>query len=365
MSVAKQKTRWYLFPFAFLYGFIVSVRNRLFDFKILQSCEFEIPIISVGNISTGGTGKTPHVEYLIKILKEEFGICVLSRGYKRKTKKMVIAEDNSTVFDIGDEPKQIKQKFKDICVIVHKNRKDAINKIIEDENNNSNVIILDDAYQHRKVKPGLSILLIDYNRPITKDYLLPVGNLRERAWRKNRAHFIIVTKTPENIKPIERRIMEKELNIFPYQSMFFTTFKYGRFLPVFENGGNNIDISKDTHILVFTGVAVPRQLLNHLSSMTNKISHLQFADHHNYKEKDINKILNTFNSIDASNKIIVTTEKDAMRIQDCKFAGKLRNLPLFFITIEVEFLDKANKEFFNKTIINYVRTNKKHSRLYK
>ncbi len=366
MSHKKIKIRWYLFPFSFLYGLVVSIRNRMFDSKIFSSYEFDIPVITVGNISIGGTGKTPHVEYLIRTLKDECDVCTLSRGYKRKTKKFKIATKDSTVNDIGDEPKQIKQKFPEICVIVDKDRRNAINKILNDEQNNINVVILDDAYQHRKVKPGLSVLLIDYNRPITKDYLLPVGSLRERSWRKNRAHLILVTKTPKDLKPIERRIMETELNIFPYQSLFFTTFKYGEIIPVFKND-NIIDIpviNNNTTIVLITGIAMPATLVNYLKAITEKIEHIKFADHHYYKQKDISIIIDAYDKIDGKNKIIITTEKDAMRIQDCNFIDNLKNLPLFYIPIEVEFLDKSKQKDFNKIVKNYVKTNKRHGKLY-
>jgi len=366
MLQQKIKIRWYLFPFAFLYGLVVSIRNRMFDSKIFSSYEFNIPVITVGNISIGGTGKTPHVEYLVKILKDEYGVCTLSRGYKRKTNKFKIAEKNSTVKDIGDEPKQIKQKFPEICVVVDKDRRNAINKILNDEQNNINVVILDDAYQHRKVKPGLSVLLIDYNRPITKDYLLPVGSLRERSWRKNRAHLILVTKTPKDLKPIDRRIMETELNIFPYQSLFFTTFKYGKMIPVFKND-NIIDIpviDNNTTILLITGIAMPAMLVDYLKAITEKIEHLKFADHHYYKQKDINSIIDIYDKIGSQDKIMITTEKDAMRIQDCSFIDKLKNLPLFYIPIEVEFLDKSKQKNFNEIVKNYVKTNKRHGKLH-
>lgn len=366
MSFNKIKTRWYLFPFSFLYGIGVSIRNRLFDAKIFRSYEFSIPLITVGNISVGGTGKTPHVEYIVKILNNEFEVCTLSRGYKRKTKNFLIADENSTIYDIGDEPKQIKQKFPNVCVVVDADRKNAINKIINDEEKSTNVVVLDDAYQHRKVKPGLSVLLIDYNRPITKDYLLPVGSLRERSWRKNRANLIVVTKAPKDLSPIDRRIMEKELEIFPYQSLFFTTFKYGNLVPVFKNNDfSEPEITNKTNILVITGIAMPKPLLGYLGDLTKNIEHLRFADHHNYNEKDINSIIERYNNIASNEKIIITTEKDAMRIQDCKFAEKLKDLPLYFIPVEVEFLDKSNEEYFNKIVLNYVRTNKRHSKLHK
>ncbi|MFH2144261.1 MAG: tetraacyldisaccharide 4'-kinase [Bacteroidota bacterium] len=364
MSEKNIKLRWYLLPFAIIYGLITSIRNRLFDFNILKSSEFDIPVITVGNISTGGTGKTPHVEYIVKLLSEDFKVATLSRGYRRKTKGFIIASKNSTVYEIGDEPKQIKQKFNATEVVVDEKRVRGINKILEKQTDfDLHAIILDDGFQHRYVQPGISILLIDYNRPITKDYLLPVGNLRERAWRKKRANMIIVSKSPKEMKPIDGRIMEKELNIFPYQSLFFTTFKYNEIISVFGHNKYKGNL-KDIEVLLITGIAMPHPLIEHLNTFTDTINHLKFPDHYNYKNKDIESICSAFSGMSGKNKIIITTEKDAMRIQDCKFSEKLKNLPLFYIPIEVEFLDEENEKYFRKIIIEYVRKNKRHSKLH-
>ena len=197
-----------LFPLSLLYGFIIYIRNRLYDFKLLKSNSFNIPLISVGNITVGGTGKTPHIEYLVDFLKSEFNVATLSRGYKRKTKGFILSTLESTDQEIGDEPRQIKQKFPDINVAVDADRTNGINQLI-DLNKDLDMILLDDAYQHRKVNANLSILLIDYSRPIDKDYILPFGDLREQAFEKKRANIIIITKSPKDLKPINRRIFFK------------------------------------------------------------------------------------------------------------------------------------------------------------
>ncbi|MFH2095343.1 MAG: tetraacyldisaccharide 4'-kinase [Bacteroidota bacterium] len=362
MTDFKAKLRWSFLPFAMIYGLGVSIRNRLFDFKIFKSVSFDIPVICVGNISTGGTGKTPHVEYLVDLLREEFHLATLSRGYKRKSKGFIIADEKSTISDIGDEPRQILHKFPKIKVIVDKDRVHAVKKLM-DKYDDLQLIILDDGYQHRKIKPGLSILLIDYNRPITRDYLLPVGDLRERAWRKNRANLIIVSKTPENFRPIDRRIMEKELDIFPYQSLFFTSFENGSPIPLFRKQKPCKKLDKDTRILLITGIAMPGPLVSFLKEKTGHIIHLKFPDHYDFREKDFRNIIDTFSGI-RENKYIFTTEKDAMRLLDSKYCHMLENLPVFYIPVRIKFLDEENQRYFNKIVFNYVRTNKRHSRLH-
>ncbi|KPL12396.1 MAG: tetraacyldisaccharide 4'-kinase, partial [Bacteroides sp. SM23_62] len=205
----RNNLRILLYPFSLLYGLAVSIRNKLYDYSVIKSHEFPIPIISVGNITVGGTGKTPHVEYLIELLKDEFNVAVLSRGYKRKTRHFIMAGSDSGVEDIGDEPVQIKQKFPDVHVAVDRKRVNGVEQLMA-KIPDLDVVLLDDAYQHRRIKPGLSILLIDFNRPITKDRLLPAGRLREKAYEKRRGNIILVTKCPDRLKPIERQMIVKD-----------------------------------------------------------------------------------------------------------------------------------------------------------
>jgi len=207
-----------LYPFSLVYGMIVWIRNTLFDYQVIRSTEFPIPIISVGNITVGGTGKTPHIEYLVKILKEEFEVATLSRGYKRKTRNFILAGPDPDVRDIGDEPVQIKHKYPDVHVAVDRKRVNGIRELMK-RIPQLDVILLDDAYQHRSVKPGLSILLIDFNRPTWEDHLLPAGRLREQTYEKRRANIILITKCPDRLKPIERRIIVKDLRLFPFQQI--------------------------------------------------------------------------------------------------------------------------------------------------
>ncbi len=366
MVYKKSKFRWLLFPFALLYGLVVSIRNRLFDYDILEAREFDIPVISVGNITVGGTGKTPHVEYLVALLKDHFNVVTLSRGYKRKTKGFLIADKDSTVQEIGDEPKQIKMKFPDVNVTVDKKRVNGIEHIISDSfPEKADVVVLDDAYQHRWVKPGINILLIDYNRPLSEDFLLPVGTLRERPFRKNRANIIIMAKSPEKIKPIEQRIILKRLKLFPYQSLYFSTFNYLEPKPIFENSVNNQrKITKKTSVLLITGIAYPKPLKEYIQTMCSRIEHIAFSDHHEYKQTDIESIKEALADINGNDKLILTTEKDAVRLVENQYLSDELKLNLFYIPIAIQFLKEEDK-VFNKQIIDYVRKNKRNHSLHK
>jgi tetraacyldisaccharide 4'-kinase len=359
--------RIFLWPFALLYGIVVGVRNFLFDFHILKSTEFKIPVISVGNISVGGTGKTPHVEYLVSLLKEDYLPAILSRGYKRTSVGFKMATMQSTVFDIGDEPRQIKQKFPDMPVAVDSNRVNGINKLLEVEKN-IDVVLLDDAYQHRWVKPGLSILLVDYNRMITYDWLLPYGRLRESARQLRRAHIILITKCPDKLKPIERRIAIKDLAALSTQKIFFTSFIYGNLTPVFPDFGEELtaqDLKKnDPTILLVTGIASPRMLKRYLRGITTQIKELKYPDHYSFSKDDIQHIINVFTWMEGSNKIIVTTEKDAMRLQFFPDIEEEFKTKLFYIPVNVIFLDDEEKKF-DKQILAYVGNNKTNRSLVK
>ncbi len=344
-----------LWPISLLYGLVTQIRNFLFDHHILKPKEFNIPVISVGNITVGGTGKTPHVEYLVKLLKDENNLAVLSRGYKRKTKGFYIAGNYPKPDEIGDEPCQIKKKFPSVTVAVDANRVRGIQKLIEQ---GIQLVILDDAFQHRYVKPGLSILLVDFNRNINEDYLLPYGRLREQVVAKDRADIMIISKTPPNIKPIDRRIIHKNLYPRPYQKVFFTGLRYGNIKAVFKEAVNNISLQdlKNGSIVLFTGIAHTKQLLEYLNGFCENIIHLNYPDHANYNLNRINKIINTFNNVKNTNKIILTTEKDAVKVSELPIEHNIFKQKLFFLPIEVFFIDEERD--FNNQIIDYVRKNK-------
>lgn len=353
-----------LFPFSFFYGTIVRIKNFLYDFNILKSSQFDIPIISVGNISVGGTGKTPHVEFLVSNLQKDFVPAVLSRGYKRKTKgyREVQAGDNYLL--TGDEPLQIKEKFPELIVAVCENRKIGIKKLIE-LHPETDLIILDDAFQHRRVKPGLSILLINYNKPIKDDHLLPLGRLREPANSAHRADILIYTKCPEKITPIERRIITQDIKIFPYQSIYFSKIRYQNPLPVFESKliQRISDIEK-YKVIIITGIANPEQFVNYISTYAKNYEHLKFPDHHKFKKSDFEELLKLEKQND-DKKIIITTEKDAVRIKNSEiFPEELKSL-LFCIPIKIEVVgDEKEKIELIKKIYKYVRENKRNKRIH-
>lgn len=366
MSSKQRKYGILLYPLSLLYGFIVSFRNLLFDINILKTHEFAIPIISIGNITVGGTGKTPHVEYIAGLLKYDFRIATLSRGYKRKTKGFREVSLNSTTKEAGDEPLQIKNNHPEISVIVDESRVHGINKLISDKEKKIQVVVLDDAFQHRYVKPGISILLIDFNRPLNTDHLLPYGNLREGEHHKIRANIVIVTKMPCEIKPIERRILEKDLQLFPYQTLYFTTIKYKNPVTLFPGriSAINYNFTKNKYsILLVTGIASPNDLINHIKRFSSSITHLNFKDHHIFTNKDIIKISAAFKGIQDENKIIITTEKDSLRLRETQNGNLLEELPAFYIPIEIDFL-YGDKNRFNKQITEYVRKNKPISSIY-
>jgi tetraacyldisaccharide 4'-kinase len=354
-------TRLFLLPFTLIYGFITCVRNLLFNLKILKEKEFSLPLISVGNITVGGTGKTPHIEYLISILTDQFNVAVLSRGYKRNTKNFLLVTNRSTYKEAGDEPKQIQKKYPGIKVAVDRKRVNGVNNLIKTFKN-LDVILLDDAFQHRYIKPGLSILLVDYSRPLKNDLILPAGRLRERAIERKRAHIIIVTRCPADITPAKKERLRKELVLFPSQDIFFSTINYADLLPVFNKNEQQLscDYCKKGkyNLLLVTGIANPQPLRNHLQSYFNNISEIRFPDHHAFNEKDIIKITSDFEKLPGNNKIILTTEKDAIRMQNfSNIAGFLAKV-IYFIPIRVEFPGNQKDEF-NRLIQYYVRENKR------
>lgn len=358
-----------LLPLSWLYGLVVNVRNRLFDRGILKSVKFDIPIICVGNLTVGGTGKTPHVEYLIRLLSSRYKVAVLSRGYKRKTNGFRIVDTDSKVSDVGDEPLQIKQKFPDTLVVVDKNRQNAIKKILTiEKEERPDVILLDDGFQHRYVQPSLSILLVDSNRPVYEDVLLPAGSLREPLSGKNRASMVIVTKCPPDMQPIDFRIYANGLNLFVYQELRFTTFDYGKIKPVFSDLELPVlepDDLRKKHVFLITGIAQPEPMAEKLELKTYNLYTKFYPDHHQYKASDIEDIQKELDEIDDDDKIIITTEKDATRFRALTFLPEEMKKIMYYIPIQVQFIEESEQESFNKKIINHVRNHQANSRLSK
>ena len=339
--------RYLLFPIALLYGAIVAFRNFLFDTRVIKSSEFDVKTILVGNLSAGGTGKTPHIEYLIRLLGKEYKLATLSRGYGRKTTGFLKATDSSTAKDVGDEPLQFSQKFSDVEVFVDAKRVGGIVEIMSQEEV-PEVILLDDAFQHRQLKAGLSILLTDFNSPFYKDFMLPTGNLREFPYGKKRADVIIVTKCPEEMKKEERERMIKKIGT-PNIPVFFSKIGYSSPKGIFDESHYNLD--EYSEILLVTGIANPDSLLDYLSKFNFRLSHLKYQDHYPFSNKDIQKIIETFESKNDSKKVILTTEKDAMRLKEF---GGLKALPIAQIPIEVSLLER--EEELNSLIKNYVKS---------
>jgi len=346
---------WLLLPFSLIYGIIIIIRNKLFDWNIIKSHKFNIPIISVGNITVGGTGKTPHIEYLINLLNKNYSITTISRGYGRKTKGFINVQPQHNVLEVGDEPLQIKQKFKNINVIVDEKRVHAINKIIP-FNTKNNIILLDDAYQHRFVKAGLNILLMDYKKLITNDFLIPTGRLREPSYESKRADLIIVTKCPNTLTKEQKIKIGKSINIKPHQQLFFSKFEYGNLTPIFnEKESINIQSLTKTNVLVITGIANPKQLYNKLKSENIIFEKIEFSDHHNFTKSDIDNITNKFNNIENDNKIIICTEKDAVRLVSHKDVLTINKLPIYSLPINVNFIESSST--FDNKIIHYIKSN--------
>jgi len=346
-----------------MYGIIILIRNKLFDWKIIPSKSFDIPVISVGNLSVGGTGKSPHVEYLVSLLKNNFIVAVLSRGYKRKSKGFVLADETKSVSDIGDEPFQFFTKFKDVKIAVDEKRTKGI-QILQKKFPDLETIILDDAFQHRYVKPGLSILLTDFHQLYTNDYPLPGGKLREFRSGAKRADIIIVTKTSKVLSPITRRRVTELINPQQFQKLYFSYIKHGKLKQI-----PGIDFIPDKNIkynsiLLMAGIANTYPLELFLKKYCEELDILKFPDHHLFTQKDAGKIVETFENIITKNKIIVTTEKDTMRLIQPEIIETIKYLPICYVPIEIMFHQEDKKEF-NKQIIDYVRKNTRDNSVHK
>jgi tetraacyldisaccharide 4'-kinase len=340
-----------LLPFAVIYWAIIWLRNRMYDKNILKSAQFGLPIICVGNLSVGGTGKSPMVELLVRLLKDQFKVATLSRGYKRKTKGYALANEHTTAIDIGDEPMQFHRKFRDVPVAVGEQRLEAVPQLLHDRPE-TEVIILDDAFQHRAIKAGLNILLTDYSNLFTRDFYLPTGDLRDLKSSYKRADIIVVTKCKPDLSEEEKKELVSEIKPQAHQHIFFTTIHYGA--PYHISDGSHAFINDDTEVLLVTGIANPRHLKKYLESQLEIYYMMQYGDHHIFTIDDFNDIKQRFNKIDADKKIIITTEKDAMRL--LKFENELHALPFYVLPIEHQFLFNEGTKFaalVSNFIINF------------
>lgn len=355
-----------LYPLALIWGIITGIRNFLYNSGLLKSVEFNLPVICVGNITVGGTGKTPHTEYIADLLRKDFKVATLSRGYKRTSHGFRIASPETPVKEIGDEPMQIFRKFPDVLVTVDRNRVKGVTRILEDAPE-TEVIILDDAYQHRRITPGFSILLTDFERLIVRDHMMPYGNLRESFGNMRRADIIIISKSPENLSPIQRRIMVKEIDKSPYQNLYFTSMAYCYPIPVFEGITKDVKIpdlsdTENCGIVLITGIANPQPFKEYLQERYKEIKHLSFPDHYTFRERDLHSVAEEFQNLKSTIKYLITTEKDAVRLREFTNIAEPLKSAFFYIPIGIHFLNDDKDEFDNM-IVDYVRKNKRNNRV--
>jgi len=341
--------RYLLFPLSFIYGSITATRNLLFDYGIFKSNSYSIPIICIGNLSVGGTGKTPHTQYIINLLKDNYKVAILSRGYGRKTSTLQVVESTSNATKVGDEPLQLKQNNPDCLVVVEKNRNKGVQQILKNFPE-TEVILLDDGYQHRWLKAGFNILITPYSSPYYKDYLMPVGNLRESKKGAERANAIVFSKTPENINPTLKKGMLERLHLFAHQKAYFSHINYCTWKCISTNKEFTSD--ENYSITLVSGIANPSPLLDYLQNAGHKVKHLKFADHHNYTHNDIANILSKYNKDISTKKVILTTEKDATKLRT--FEEEFGTANVYYLPIEIDF---EEKERFEKQLLNYVAKN--------
>jgi tetraacyldisaccharide 4'-kinase len=338
-----------LLPFALLYGCIIIIRNFLYDKNIFRSAQFNLPLICVGNLVVGGTGKSPMVEYLVELLKPHFSIATISRGYKRKTKGYALANQNTTALDIGDEPMQFHIKFPAVPVAVGEERIVAIPQLLHDRPD-TQAIILDDAFQHREVRAGLNILLTQYDNLYTKDFFVPTGDMRDQRASAKRANIIVVTKCPASLSEEKKNEIQDELNATEHQQIFFTTIEYGQ--PYHIVTLEQRPLCKNDEVLLVCGIANPKPLKEYLSAQAETYYQLAYNDHYIFRIDDLKDIQKKFEAINAEHKLIITTEKDAVRL--LKFKEQLHKLPLYVLPVRHKFLFDEGR-LFDKKVVDFVQ----------
>jgi tetraacyldisaccharide 4'-kinase len=341
--------RYLLFPFSLIYASITGIRNLAFDYGIFKSQSYNIPIICIGNLSVGGSGKTPHAQYVVNLLKNNYKVAILSRGYGRNSSSLQYVEVNSITSQVGDEPLLIKQNHPACLVVVEKNRNKGVKQILKDFPK-TEIILLDDGFQHRQIKAGFNILITPYYSPYYQDYLIPVGNLRESKKGADRAQAIIISKTPEQSNPTEKKGMLAKLNLFDDQTAYFSHIEYSKWKCI--NTNNELQEDKTYSITLVTGIANAQPLVNHLEKAGHSIHHLEYPDHYKYTTKDIDNILAKYNADKSTKKLILTTEKDATKLREFKKQFGTENV--YFAPIEVAL---EQGERFEKQILDYVARN--------
>ena len=341
-----------MYIFSYIFNLITIIRNKLFDYKIFKSKTYKIPIICIGNLAVGGTGKTPHTDYIISILKNKFKIAVLSRGYGRSSKKMNYVNVGDRVEKVGDEPLMLKKKHSNVIILVERDRNKGVKKIINDYPD-IDLILLDDGFQNRWINAGLNILLTTYENPYYNDFLLPYGKLRENITGVKRADILIVTKSPKKINTNEKKYMIKRLNIVPKQKLFFSELNYLKLKPAFFS--KNLDSIENYHVILLTSIANPFLLFKEVLKRTKNITHLKYKDHHNFNDYDIKEIIKKYYKNKNVKKVILTTEKDIVKLS--KYKDKFKGINMYVLPIKIKF----ENIMFNKTIINYVAANSRNN----
>ena len=341
--------RYLLFPLSFIYGNITSMRNLLFDYGIFKAKSHPIPIICIGNLSVGGTGKTPHTQYLLDLLKNNYKVAVLSRGYGRKTSNLQLVEITSNALEVGDEPLQLKQNNPECLVLVEKNRNKGVQHILN-HFPKTDVILLDDGYQHRWIKAGFNILITPFSSPYYNDYLMPFGKLRESKKGVTRANAVIFSKTPENTNPTLKKGMLERLHLFSNQKAYFSAIEYHKFKCISNN--TELEENNPYSIILVSGIANANPLIEYLKEKGHSINHIKYTDHHNYTSNDIDNILAKYNAEKSTKKLILTTEKDATKLK--QFLPHFKDVNFYYIPIEIR-IDQSEK--FKKQILDYVEKN--------
>ena len=338
-----------LLPISLLYHIVLTIRHKLYDWHILKTTRFENPMICVGNLSLGGTGKTPHTEYLVNLLKDNYRVAALSRGYGRKTKGFKLAETTSTYEDLGDEPLQYFRKFPEIQVAVDEDRVDGVRKLLKSKNA-PEVILLDDAFQHRSIEAGLNILLTEYQHLYCDDFLVPTGTLRDLKSAAKRAHIIVVTKSPRDLSEAAQTAIKAKFKPQEHQKVYFSYLEYAPLQPLNEVA-KAVSIDDADSVLAFCGIANSQPFVEELKKQYKTVDFLHFADHHAYTIEDTSNIIKRFESIASEKKIIVTTEKDAVRLTNSPYLCQFECAPLYVLPVSVRFFEE---EKFNKEILSYV-----------
>ena len=344
-----------LLPISFLYHIILSIRHKLYDWNLLKSKQFDQPVICVGNLALGGTGKTPHVEYLIDLLSEQYRVCVVSRGYGRKTKGFQLASGSCSAETVGDEPLQYVGKFNDILVAVDENRNEAI-ELMNTMDRPPELYLLDDAFQHRSTKAGLNILLTVYNKLYSDDFLVPAGTLRDIRSAAKRADIIVVSKSPSSLDNAQRDAVIASLKPLAHQKVFFSSLEYEPLEP-WSDTATKINLETVDSALLFCGIAKPQPLINELTGQFKQLETIIFRDHHTYTENDAKALFEKFEQWPGERKIIITTEKDLARLTNSPYLCQFESAPLFVAPISIYF---HQEEEFNKVILDYVRENAYH-----